>query len=129
MPLTATDVVDATVHYLVIDSLAGEQIFVFLDHDPGLTSGGPPAEAVTLQLLPGGRLGSPVAIAARPVLGQDPKSVRHFREFRTPADLQRTNYRPVPHYRVCECWNDYVDPWGTRAAAAGSTGDATTVEN
>ena len=111
MPMTSTDVCDATVHYLVVDECGDEQIYVFLDRDPSRSRNGPQAEAVTLQLLPGGRYSPPVEIAARPILGQDPHSALHFREFRCTADMMRANFQPVAFYRVCESWDDYLNPW------------------
>lgn len=119
--MTSTDIVNATVHYLVVDRVGDKRIFVFLDKDPA-RKGGPTADAVTLQLLPGGRVGSPVDVAARPILGQDPRSQRHYREFRSEADMVRVHFLPVTHYRVCESWEDYQDPWfagvGEEASAA-----------
>jgi hypothetical protein len=106
LPSTDTDL-----HYLVIDLIDGRPIYVFLGRDPG--RGGPLAEPVHLETLPpGDRFGRPGRPAVgRPVLGQARGSRTRFREFCTAADLWEAGFLPIPHYRLCDTWEDYHSPW------------------
>jgi hypothetical protein len=106
-------VVDCTLHYLVIDRQGERTIYVFLDDDPNRDGqSGPQAEPVVLELLPG----TVRFRAARPVLGRSPAGPTRFREFRSEEELTAARYVPVPHFRVCDTWEDYHSPWGRPAA-------------
>lgn len=119
--MPATPKTDKLLHYLVLDTQGENRVYVFMDRDPAL-NGGPAAEAVTLELLPGGRVFSNVVLGARPVLGQDPKLRTRFREFRNDAELEKAKYHLILHYRICDSWDDYQNPWFTPAPVGGSTG-------
>ena len=105
-------------HYLVLDSFGDRRIYVFLDRDPGAHA---MAEPVTVELLSASyRFRSFEGIAARPLLGQDPRAPARFREFRSEFDLFRAAFLPVLHYRVCNGLEDYHNPWlATLASAVG----------
>jgi hypothetical protein len=106
-----------TLHYLVVDTQDDRPIFVFLGENPA-SAGGPEADPVYLEILPllarFGRPGRPTV--GRPVLGQARNSRTRFREFASPEDLWEAGFLPVPHYRVCDDWDDYHSPWSPAPA-------------
>lgn len=120
MPPTA----DAALHYLVVDVIDDRPIFVFLGRDPGPT--GPTAEPVHLEPLPvGDRFGRPGRPSTgRPVLGQARGGRTRFREFCTAEDLWEAGFLPVAHYRLCDTWDDYHDPWSALASGQETAGQA-----
>ena len=110
---------DTTLYHLVIDGA----VHVFLGRDPREDDpNGPRSEPVTLELLParhrfGGTCGVSVG---RPVLGRRADGAPRFRQFVTIVELEQAGWVPVRHYRVCDDWNDYHDPWSS-PAGDGST--------
>ena len=106
--------VDCTLHYLVIDYQSDRPIHVFLNQHPGRDAdNGPRAEPVVLDLLPNRvRHGH----AGRPYLGRSPLAPTLYREFRSEDELAQAQFVPIPHYRVCDTWDDYHFPWRTVAA-------------
>jgi hypothetical protein len=108
-------IIDCTLQYLVIDSQGEKDIFVFLTHDPTRDGdAGPLAEPVLLEQLPTlsrlRRVG-PLAVA-RLVIGQSPTIPTLFRGFCSDEEREFAAFRPVPHFRICDAWEDYHFPWG-----------------
>lgn len=111
----------AAVHYLVIDTIGNQFIYVFLGHDPSADgTGGPIGEPVELELLPWQlRFGMIDGLpTGRPVLGQHPSGALRFREFPSATSRDAAGYVPVPNFRICDHWNDYHSPWDSVFADA-----------
>jgi hypothetical protein len=47
----------------------------------------------------------------RPAVGRSPTDPDRFIEFTSEDAAQREGFEPVGPYRVCEVWDDYLDPW------------------
>jgi hypothetical protein len=118
------EAIASTQCYLVVDSLEGLPILVFLGRDPAI-QGGPMGEPAHIELLPHahrfGRPGRPST--GRPVLGQARGSRNRFREFASSEDLWEAGFLPVPRYRVCDEWNDYHIPWTATPSPDAARGD------
>ncbi len=89
--------------YLVIDRSGREPVHVFLERDPAGQPGAPAAEPVTLDILP--------TAPPRPVVGRSVADPKHYREFRSGAELLVAGFEPVGAYRMCGTWADYLTPW------------------
>lgn len=112
-----SEIADSTLHYLVVDVIDGLPIYVFVARDP--RPDGLMARRVHLEAIPvADRFGRPGRPAVgRPVLGQARGSRRRFREFASSDDLWEAGFLPVPHYRLCDSWEDYQSPWLAPPAA------------
>ncbi len=106
--------VDANLHYVVVQYQDGKPLLVFVGQDPAL-AGGPVGDPVTLELLSGvERFGR----AGLPVLGQHPSGSMLFREFASVTKREEAGYAPVASYRIVDTWFDYYDPWSSMSVDA-----------
>ena len=104
-------IVDCTLHYLVIDRQPERTIHVFLGDNAGLDgSCGPEAAPVVLEQLPNALRFS--NHGGQPVVGRAPRSQTWFHEFASEEERDLAGFVAVPHFRVCDTWEDYHFPWG-----------------
>jgi hypothetical protein len=110
--------------FLAVDRGAAEPVSVFVTRDPRADGFRFPVVPVLLETLPASnRAGGSGTATARPCLGRSTSGAHWFREFASRKALARAGFVAVGLYRVCDAWDDYVDPWQTRAADAGGETD------
>jgi hypothetical protein len=94
------------VYYLVLDGPAERPVHVFLARASRFG-----ARAVHLSLLTAdesdGRMPAPV----RRAIGRSVGNPTWFVEFASADEARRCGFEPVGPYRVCDVWDDYLDPW------------------
>ena len=104
--------------YLVLDGPTDRPIHVFLARPSH-----PRARPVCLTLLAiderAGRAPAPRPV--RPAIGRSPTDPDRFIEFVSEDAARRDGFEPVGQYRVCEVWDDYLDPWPVPHPAPTST--------
>lgn len=125
-------VINDSQYYLVVHGRGEDAILVFLGTPPDSSHGGKAAAtSVTLELLPPRqRFGGTGGIAmGKPFLGRWPGSLNRFRQFLTMSELEQAGWVPVPRFRICDCSEDYFEPWSspsyeqtTACNAEGQTG-------
>lgn len=110
--------------FLAVDHGSAEPISVFVTRDPRVDGYRFPVTPVRLETLPASNRGGSAGTAtARPCLGRSTAGPPWFREFPSHKALVRSGFEAVGLYRVCDSWDDYLDPWQTRVHDAGGETD------
>jgi hypothetical protein len=96
------------VYYLVLDGPADRPVHVFLARPSKLG-----ARPVCLTLLSWEeRNGSaPIPGPVRRAIGRSAANPAWFIEFTSADEARRCGFEPIGPYRVCDVWDDYLDPW------------------
>jgi hypothetical protein len=82
---------------------------------------------VRLETLPhASQFGHDGPATARPLLGRSIHCPLRYREFPSRKALLSAGFVAVEHYRVCDTWDDYLNPWLTSRGAQSilDTGDS-----
>jgi hypothetical protein len=91
---------------LVIHHRPGpELVRVFLPFTPR-TDGPEGTPAIMHQLHPP---------TGRRFLGRSVRDRRAYREFRSEVELLVAGFEPAGPHRVCDSWDDYLNPWGSHS--------------
>ena len=107
--------------FLAVDRRAAQPVSVFVTRDPRADGHRFPVVCVLLETLPASnRAGSAGTATARPCLGRSTSGTPWFREFASRKALLQAGFVAVGLYRVCDSWDDYLDPWQARPADAGA---------
>jgi hypothetical protein len=102
-------------YFMLAHRNGNQMVSVFVCHDPRLAGHvGLDAIPVRLETLPhASRFGHDGPATARPLLGRSIRCPLRYREFPSRKALLKAGFVPVEQYRVCDTWDDYLNPWLT----------------